>query len=104
MNPIPKLIVGILLFLIGIYWYAAPLLGHLGLSAMVPDTIGSTFQSFLVVFYGLFGLFLIIFGLVVTWIEIEDIKWDRKEAAVEPAPGPEPAVEKPKRRGRPRKA
>ena len=79
MNSVVKLLFGIIFFIIGIYWYIAPYIGQHGLSSLVPQTIGTTFQAFLVVFFGLFGLFLIVFGLIVIWIEIEDLKWSSKE-------------------------
>ena len=76
MNSAVKLIIGIIVFLIGIVWYAAPLMGQTGLQ----NALGhSTFDSFKVVFAGLFGLALLFFGLIVAWIEYEDIKWERKE-------------------------
>ena len=70
-----KLIIGIIVFLVGIYWYApgnaaAPFLG-----------VHSTYRAFLTVFAGLFGLFLIFLGLIVAWIEYEDLKWEKKEKA-----------------------
>ena len=68
-----KLIVGLIIFLVGIYWY---------LPSSVVSTFfngRSAFQAFLVVFQGLFGLGLILFGLIIAWIEFEDIKWERKE-------------------------
>lgn len=77
MHPAIKLIVGLIVFVAGIYWYAAPLFKQYGIA----DTLGvfSTFQSFVTVFAGLFGIVLIVFGLIVAWIEYEDLKWERKE-------------------------
>ena len=72
MHAAVKLIAGIIIFLIGLYWY-------------IPNTAvsmffnRSAFQAFLVVFEGLFGLLLIFLGLIVAWIEYEDLKWERKE-------------------------
>ena len=68
-----KLIVGILIFLAGVYWYLpgntiAPALG-----------VASNVRAFLTVFAGLFGLLLIFLGLIVAWIEYEDLKWESKE-------------------------
>lgn len=77
MHSAVKMIVGIIIFLIGIYWYLPANL----LKQFVPITVGSTFQAFLVVFFGLFGLALIFIGIVVAWIEIEDLKWERREKA-----------------------
>jgi hypothetical protein len=79
MSAIAKLIAGVVIFLAGVYWYVAPLLGNHMISSMVPRTVGTTVQAFLVTFFGLFGLALILFGLIVAWIEFEDIKWERKE-------------------------
>ena len=82
MHSAAKLIIGIIVFLAGIYWYlpgnaAAPALG-----------VHSTYGAFLTVFAGLFGLFLLILGLIVAWIEYEDLKWERREKN---APKPEAA-------------
>ena len=79
MNAAVKLIVGLIIFLLGIYWYVAPLFGQHTLSSLVPKTVGSTSQAFLVTFFGLFGLVLVFLGLIVAWIEFEDLKWESKE-------------------------
>ncbi len=66
-----KLVIGIIIFLLGIYWYLP--------NTVVTALFGRTaFQSFLTVFEGLFGIALIVLGLIVAWIEYEDIKWSRK--------------------------
>jgi len=67
-----KLIVGIIIFLLGVYWYLPNGYVNMFFSR-------SAFQAFLTVFEGLFGLVLILFGLIIAWIEFEDIKWERKE-------------------------
>lgn len=79
MHAAAKLIAGIIVFLLGVYWYVAPLFGNHFLSSLVPKLVGSTSQAFLVVFFGLFGLLLIFLGLIVAWIEFEDLKWEKKE-------------------------
>lgn len=71
-----KLIIGIIIFLIGIYWYAAPLFHHFGLQEFFGV---STFRAFVSVFAGLFGAALIVLGIIVAWIEYEDLKWSRRE-------------------------
>jgi preprotein translocase subunit SecG len=71
-----KLIIGIIIFLIGIYWYAAPLFGHMGLQQFFGV---STFRAFVTVFAGLVGVALIVLGLIVAWIEYEDLKWESRE-------------------------
>jgi predicted membrane protein len=89
MNAAIKLIIGIIILLIGLYWYAAPLFGHFGLANFFSV---STFRAFVTVFAGLFGLLLIGLGVIISWIEYEDLKWEsrekaakKKEAVVEPA-------------------
>lgn len=74
MNSAVKLVIGLVILLIGIYWYWPIRFG------------GSLFGSenitrFLDVFYGTFGLLLIFLGLIVAWIEYEDLKWEAREKA-----------------------
>ena len=84
MGAAAKLIAGLIVFLVGIYWYVAPLFGNHFFSSLVPKTVGSTSQAFLVVFFGLFGLILIFLGLIVAWIEFDDLKWESKEKKKQP--------------------
>jgi len=81
MNSGVKLILGIIIFLIGIYWYAAPLFGHFGLQNFFGV---STFRAFVTVFAGLLGAALVVLGIIVAWIEYEDIKWSRRGRAGKP--------------------
>jgi hypothetical protein len=74
-----KLIIGLLIFVAGIYWYVAEVLGMPGVGAFLLGVGGSTFHAFLTVFAGLFGAFLIFLGLIIAWIEYEDLKWESKE-------------------------
>ena len=60
-----KLIIGLIIFAAGIYWYIGTGLG--------------AFDALKTVFIGIFGLFLIFFGLIIAWIEYEDLKWEAKE-------------------------
>ncbi len=76
MHSAVKLIIGLLILVVGVYWYAAPVFGQYGLAAMLGR---STFSSFVTVFAGLFGVVLIFLGLIVAWIEYEDLKWESKE-------------------------
>ncbi len=77
MNSAVKLIIGIIIFLIGIYWYAAaPIFGQGGIERLFGT---STVHAFLTIFAGLFGLILIFLGLIVAWIEYEDLKWEARE-------------------------
>lgn len=64
-----KLVIGILIFLVGLYWY------------MPDNAIGNTLADLKTVFLGVFGLFLIFLGLIVAWIEYEDLRWASKEKA-----------------------
>ncbi len=79
MNAGAKLVIGILIFLVGIYWYAADYIpGATGFKGI--GVINKTaFQILVDVFFGVFGLFLVIFGLLVVWVEYEDLKWEREE-------------------------
>ena len=77
MHPAIKLIIGVIILLAGLYWYAAPLFGHFGIADFMG--VGSTFSAFRTVFAGVFGIALIAFGIIVAWIEYEDLKWERKE-------------------------
>lgn len=74
-----KLVIGILIFLIGIYWYVADYIpGAVGWKGT--GIVQKTALRLLVdVFFGVFGLVLIIFGLLVAWVEYEDLKWEREE-------------------------
>jgi len=67
-----KLIIGVIIFLAGLYWYMPTGYVNVFFGA-------SAFRAFLTVFEGLFGLVLILFGLIIAWIEFEDIKWEHKE-------------------------
>ena len=76
MHPAAKLIVGLIIAIVGIYWYVAdyfpgnPTAGVFG---------GAAINALRTVFIGVFGLFLIFIGLIVAWIEYEDIRWQRRE-------------------------
>ncbi len=77
MNSAVKMIIGIIVFLAGLYWYtAAPIFGNGGIERLFGT---STVKAFLTVFAGLFGLVLIFLGLIVAWIEYEDLKWESRE-------------------------
>lgn len=74
MHSAAKLIIGLLVFIVGVYWYAGPLMGHF------TDIFGiRPTRAFMDVFVGIFGIALIFLGLIVAWIEYEDIKWESRE-------------------------
>lgn len=78
MHAAVKLILGLVVLLIGLYWYAAPLFGHFGLANFFGV---STFRAFVTMFAGLFGLLLVGLGMIIAWIEYEDLKWESREKA-----------------------
>lgn len=75
MNALVKMALGLLVAAAGVYWYAADLLGMPAFSVFGRYS----FESLKTVFFGVFGMFLILFGLLVAWIEYEDLKWEREE-------------------------
>lgn len=77
MHAAVKLAIGLLVAIAGIYWYAADYLGMPAFGVFGAHSLA----ALKTVFFGVFGLFLIIFGLLVAWIEYEDIKWEREEKA-----------------------
>jgi len=76
MNSGVKLIIGIIVILAGLYWYAAD---FVGINVWTGVIGSSAIGAFKTVFVGLFGVFLIFIGLIVAWIEYEDIRWQRRE-------------------------
>ena len=72
MNAGAKLIIGIIIFLAGLAWYWPVKYGG---TLFGTQNIG----RFLDVFFGVFGVLLIFLGLIVAWIEYEDLKWESKE-------------------------
>lgn len=70
-----KLVIGLLIFAAGVYWYAAGMFGLPGFSRLGANALG----DLKTVFFGTFGLFLVFLGLIVAWIEYEDIKWEARE-------------------------
>lgn len=89
-----KLIIGLLIFVAGIYWYVAEWLGMPGVAGFFG--INTTLHALGIVFAGLFGVFLIFLGLIIAWIEYEDLKWESREKK-------EREKKKPKRKARRRK-
>ena len=77
MHSAVKLIVGLIVVLAGLFWYAADYIGY-GVVGWVGTAALSALKT---VFIGVFGLLLIIIGLIVAWIEWEDLKWQAREKA-----------------------
>ena len=70
-----KLIIGLLIFAAGLYWYGASYVGLPAFNPLGVDTIAALKTAF----FGTFGLFLIFLGLIIAWIEYEDLKWEARE-------------------------
>lgn len=78
MHSAVKLIIGLIIFAAGIYWYLGTgIAGWTGTVAL---------YALKTVFIGVFGLFLIFLGLIIAWIEYEDLKWEAKEKKEVKAP------------------
>ena len=77
MHSVVKLIVGVIIALAGLYWYAADYIGY-GVAGWIG---ASAIGALKTVFIGVFGLLLICVGLIVAWIEWEDLKWQAREKA-----------------------
>jgi len=78
MHPAAKLIIGLIIAIVGIYWYASGPLG-IGISSTSGWMGYAALNALKTVFIGVFGLFLLFVGLIIAWIEYEDLKWEMKE-------------------------
>ena len=76
MHSAIKLIIGLLIFVAGIYWYAAD---YIGKNVAATWLGASALGALKTVFIGAFGLVLIFLGLVIAWIEYEDLRWESRE-------------------------
>ncbi|MBI4019372.1 MAG: hypothetical protein HY364_03895 [Candidatus Aenigmarchaeota archaeon] len=74
MHSAAKILIGMILFAAGLYWYVGPILGHFSGDPIFH--IRPTY-AFAVLFSGLFGMGLIFIGFVMAWIEYEDLKWSK---------------------------
>ncbi|MFH0837157.1 MAG: hypothetical protein V1870_03440 [Candidatus Aenigmatarchaeota archaeon] len=73
MHSAIKMIIGVLILIAGLYWYLADAIA----ANMASTWLGlSAITALKSVFIGVFGLVLIFVGLLVVWIEYEDLKWD----------------------------
>lgn len=76
MHPAVKLIIGLIIAIAGIYWYVASWITPGFATTWIGMTAISALKE---VFIGVFGLFLLFVGLIIAWIEYEDLKWEMKE-------------------------
>ena len=97
MHSAAKLIIGLLIFVAGIYWYVAEWLQMPGVAGILG---AQPWTAFKIVFSGLFGGLLIFLGLIVAWIEYEDLKWEAREKKEKTAAAKKRPRRKPKRRRR----
>jgi len=88
MNAAAKLIIGLLVTIAGIAWYVFG-------NAFTPYIGMSAFNALKVIFVGSLGVLLIVIGLFVTWIEIEDLKDMKTEKASEEAKAEKAPAAKP---------
>lgn len=67
MNAVVKLIMGFLVLVAGLawYWYGSVFEQFIGINSV---------QALMTMFIGAFGLLLVLFGFLVVWIEMEEIK------------------------------
>ncbi|MBI4895980.1 MAG: hypothetical protein HY832_00315 [Candidatus Aenigmarchaeota archaeon] len=70
MNTLVKLLAGLIIFALGLYWYAP-----------VWEIGRVNFLELKGLIRGGIGLVLIFIGLVIAWIEYEDHRWAQKENA-----------------------
>lgn len=64
-----KIFVGILLLIAGLYWYTKPV--FLG-------TTATNWDALIILFKGGFGIFLFLIGLILTWIEIDEMRLEKE--------------------------
>ena len=91
MHAAVKILLGLILLIIGIAWYligieGVPLLGDL-LGSM---TIYSFLDALFVLFFGVFGLLIILVGVILLWLGIEDMRAPAIREEFEAPPVTEP--------------
>ncbi len=67
-----KMLVGIIIFIIGIVWYAG-----------IPGTFSGFLTDLVILLEGTIGLFLLFVGLIVAWMGYDDYKMDAEMAKEE---------------------
>ena len=89
MNTGVKLVIGLLLVIAGVawYWYGEIFTAYAGVSSLT---------ALLMILAGSVGVFIFLIGLLVVWVEVEEIKDARREKKMKKGEKKEPAVEKPK--------
>jgi TRAP-type C4-dicarboxylate transport system permease small subunit len=75
MNAAVKMLIGILIAIAGIYWYLGDFIGK-GWTAISGI---NAWNAFVTVFIGVFGIVLFFSGLLIAWIEYEDLKFEKEE-------------------------
>ncbi len=80
MHAIVKVLLGLILIGIGLGFFVDSVTPIFGTSGYIP---GDWLTNFLVVFTGFIPAFLILIGLFVVWLEIDEIKAERELRAEE---------------------
>ena len=76
MHSAAKMLVGVLILIAGLYWYLADIVNVNLAASWLGSSAIAALKS---VFIGIFGLVLVFVGLLVMWIEYEDLKWELQE-------------------------
>jgi len=91
MNAAVKLLVGLVFIVIGLFLLADSIIPILG----IVGTLGiNWFDNFIIVLTGIIPPFLILLGLFVVWLEIDDMKAEKELKREEQKPRAEEKEEK----------
>ena len=78
-GTLAKLLIGVIIFLAGIYWYIGTRVGEfLGLTFPAVPFFPNALASLKVIFEGLFRLVLILFGALLAWLEFDEWKTQKQ--------------------------
>jgi len=75
MHPAVKVLVGLVMIAVGLGLFVDSISPILGTSKYIP---GDWLQNFLIVLTGVIPIFLILIGLFVVWLEIDELKLERE--------------------------
>ena len=75
MNAGVKVLIGLILLVLGLMFFIDSVYPVLGTNAWIP---GDWLSNFLVVLTGVIPMFLILIGLFVVWLEVDEIKAQRE--------------------------
>ena len=89
MHAAIKVLIGLIMIVLGLGIFADEI------APVIPYYQSQAISSFFLVFEGLIPIFLILVGLFVVWLEVDELKAQR-ELSVESEPKPEPKKEEKK--------